>query len=380
MQRTLFNEEHHLLRQSLKQYIQQKILPRYEAWEQAGVVPREIWLEAGRQGWLCPTASERFGGLGENFLTSIIVGEELFYHAVSGVFWGLHNDIVFPYLQHMANDQQQARFVPGCIKGECILAVAMTEPGTGSDLANIQAKAVKDGDDYVVNGSKTFISNGQLADLFVVAVRTAETDPKHRGISLLLVEGDRPGLSRGRNLEKIGLHSQDTSEIFFEDCRVPRANLLGEEGMGFKYLMQNLQQERLHMALCAVAAARGALDLTLDYVNQRQAFGKPIGKFQHVRFELAELATKVQVGQSFVDDLLPRHLAGENIVREVSMAKYWCTDMQFEVADRCLQLFGGYGYMREYPISRHFVDARVQRIYGGTNEIMKELIARNLGI
>ena len=380
MERKLFQEEHHLLRKTLGEFIEQKVLPEYPKWEKEGLVPKKMWLDAGEMGWLCPTAEQEYGGLGAELLHSVVIAEELAYYGTPGFFISLHNDIVFPYLEQFGNPSQLHRWVPGCVSGETILALAMTEPGHGSDLGRIETRAVLKNGEYVINGSKIFISNGQLADLFIVAVRTSSPERPHDGISLLLVPSDSPGFARGRNLEKIGLHAQDTSEIFFDDCRVPAENLLGEENRGFAHMMQNLQQERLFLALGAVAHASGALKHTLDYVKSRKAFGQELSRFQHIRFELAELATKIQVTQSFIDDLIPRHMQGEELTREVSMAKYWASDVEFEVCDRCLQLFGGYGYMSEYPISRYFLDARVQRIYGGTNEIMKELIARQLGI
>ncbi len=380
MERKIFGKEHEMFRKSIRKYIKDKILPHYNDWEEAGITPHDIWLDAGRKGFLCPTAEEQYGGPGGDFLYSTVITEEMYYYGVSSLFFPLHNDIVFPYIELYADEEQKKRWIPTCVTGETILAVAMTEPDAGSDLARLSTRAVKDGDHYVVNGSKFFISNGQLADLCVTAVRTADTKRPHDGISLLVIEADRKGYRRGKNLEKIGMHAQDTSELFFDDCRVPVKNLLGKEGEGFKYLMKNLQQERLVLAIGACAAARGALDITLDYVRQRHIFGKPVGHFQNTRFALADVATKIQLAQSFLDDLIPRHMAGEDLVKEVSMAKYWITDLQFEAADRCLQFFGGYGYMKEYPISRFFVDARVQRIYGGANEVMKELIARKIGI
>ncbi len=380
MERRIFKQEHNIFRQSFRKYLKDRIIPNYEGWEAAGITPREVWRDGGKNGWLCPTAAEEYGGPGGDFLYSTVITEEMYYHGVSSLFWPLHNDIVFPYLELYANEEQKKRWIPKCVTGEAILAVAMTEPDAGSDLAKLSTTAVRDGDDYVINGSKIFISNGQLADLCVVAVRTSDTGRPHQGITLLVIESDREGYRKGKNLSKIGMHAQDTSEIFFDECRVPVANRLGGEGEGFKYLMHNLQQERLVLAIGACAAAKGALDITLDYVRNRQIFGQPVGKFQNTRFTLAEVATKVQLAQSFLDDLIPRHMAGEDLVREVSMAKYWITDLQFEAADRCLQFFGGYGYMTEYPISRYFVDARVQRIYGGANEVMKELIARRLNL
>ncbi len=378
MKRSIFKNEHEMFRKSFREYLKKEVIPQYEDWEKRGFVTREAWLDAGKHGWLCPTAEEKYGGAEADFLYSVIIMEELNYFALPGVFWAVHSDIVYPYLEKYARENKKKEWLPKCITGEKVLAVAMTEPEVGSDLARLTTRAVRNGDHYIVNGSKTFISNGQLAELCVVAVRTSDTKRPHDGISLFVIESERKGYHRGNNLEKIGLHAQDTSEIFFNDCRVPEENMLGTEGEGFKYLMQSLQQERLVIAIGAYAAARGALDLTMDYIKKRKAFGQTIGQFQNTRFSMAEMATKVQLAQSFLDDLIPRHMAGEDLVKEVSMAKYWITEMQFEVADRCLQFFGGYGYMKEYPISRHFVDARVQRIYGGANEVMKELIARRL--
>jgi len=381
VKRTIYSEEHDQFRDTVRRWVRDDVAPHYEAWQEARQVPKEAWLAAGELGLLCPSAPEEYGGLGADFLYGCVINEELYYHAVSSFFLPLHSDIVFPYLERLGTDAQKRRWVPGCISGEHVLALAMTEPDAGSDLAALRTRAVRDGDHFVVDGSKTFISNGQVADLFVVAVRTdPDADRPHRGISLLMIEGDTPGFSRGRNLDKIGLHAQDTSELFFEGCRVPVANLLGIEGRGFHHMMESLQQERLVLAIGAAAAAQGCLDLTIEHARDRKMFGTTLGKLQNTRFELAEMATDVQLARSFLDDLVPRHVAGENVVREVSMAKWWITQKQFEVADRCLQLFGGYGYTTEYPVSRHFVDARIQRIYGGANEVMKELIARNLGL
>ena len=377
----LASEELRIFRDTVREIIKSQIVPEYEKWEDARMVPREAWLEAGRQGWLCPEASEEFGGMGASLLYTVILTEELYYHGVSGFFIPLHNGIVYPYIDRFGTPEQKKKWTPGCVSGETILALAMSEPCFGSDIAHLTTEARRDGDYYVLNGSKTFISNGQLADLFVVAVRTdPKAEPAHRGISLILVDSNCKGFSRGKNLDKVGFHAQDTSEIFFEDCRVPVANLLGKENEGFKYLMQNLQQERLVLAIGAAAAAAGSLDLTVEYVKTRHAFGQPLSKFQNTRFKLAEAAARVSLAQSYLDDLIVRHLNNEKLVKEVSIAKYWITETQFQVADDCLQLFGGYGYMREYPISRYFVDARVQRVYGGSNEIMKELIARELGL
>ena len=380
MKRRIFKKEHDIFRKSFRAYLRDRIIPFYDEWEDAGVTPRDAWREAGKNDFLCPTADEAYGGAGADFLYSVVITEELYYHGLSSLFWPLHNDIVFPYIDLYAGEEQKKRWIPKCVSGEMILAVAMTEPDAGSDLARLSTRAVRDGADYIVNGSKIFISNGQLADLCVVAVRTEETEKPHAGVTLLAIESDCSGYRKGTNLKKIGMRAQDTSELFFDNCRVPVENRLGEEGEGFRYLMHNLQQERLVLAIGAYAAAQGALDITLDYVKGRKLFGKTLSQFQNTRFTLAEIATRVQLARSFLDDLIPRHMAGEDVVREVSMAKYWLTELQFEAADKCLQLFGGYGYMREYLISRLFVDARVQRIYGGANEVLKEVIARRLNL
>src|SRR6185437_3726319 len=294
MERKLFTEEMKAFRESVRKYIRTKIVPEYPKWEDARGVPREAWIEAGRQGWLCPEAPEAFGGMGTSFLYTVILTEELYYHGVSGFFIPLHNGIVYPYIENFGTDEQKRKWTPGCVSGETILALAMTEPGFGSDIAHLTTEARREGDHYVINGSKTFISNGQIADLFVVAVRTdANAQPPHRGISLLLVDSKAPGFSRGKNLEKVGFHAQDTSEIFFDNCRVPVTNLLGaQEGLGFKQLMENLQQERLVIAIGAAAATAGSLDLTVDYVKIRKAFDQPLSKFQNTRFRLAECAAR----------------------------------------------------------------------------------------
>ncbi|MCC7404081.1 MAG: acyl-CoA dehydrogenase family protein [Bdellovibrionales bacterium] len=379
MKRRLYDESHEAFRETFRRFIEDEILGHYEEWQKQGQVPREIYQRAGAQGFLCPTAAEKWGGAEADFRFAAIVAEELYFHSVPGVFFPLHSDIVFPYLEKFCNQAQLAKWAPGCVRGEHILAIAMTEPDAGSDLAALRTKAELKNNQYILNGTKTFISNGQIADLFVVAARTSFDPAKpHRGISLFVIESDRPGFRRGRNLPKIGFHAQDTSELAFEDCVIPKENLLGAEGEGWRYLMENLQQERLVLAIGAAAAADSCVQMTRDYVKERQVFGQPLANQQHTRFTLAECATQVQLAYSFLDDLIPRHLAGEKLMGEVSMAKYWISDTQSSVADRCLQLFGGYGYMTEYPISRQYVDARVQRIYGGANEIMKELIAREL--
>jgi len=293
----------------------------------------------------------------------------------------LHSDICMPYLVHYASEEQKRRYLPGAISGELVLAIAMTEPGTGSDLASVQTRAIREGDSYLLNGAKTFISNGQICDLVIVVAKTdPAAEPPHSGMSLLLVEGGTPGFVRGRNLEKLGLHGQDTSELFFQDCRIPAANLLGGEGQGFRMLMSQLQQERLCIAVASIASCRRALEDTIDYVKQRKAFGRRIAGFQNTQFKLAELATEVEVGQAFVDKLLAAHVAGQDIVAGVSMAKWWITELQKRLTSECLQLHGGYGFMSEYPISGDYADAAVQSIYAGSNEIMKVIIARRLGL
>ncbi|HVV86256.1 MAG TPA: acyl-CoA dehydrogenase family protein [Kofleriaceae bacterium] len=381
MDRTLFSSEHELFRQSFRQFLDQEVRPHQPRWAEAGQVDRDVWRKAGAAGFLCPWLEEKWGGPGADWLCSVIVMEELARAYESGFAMALHSDIIVPYLHSFGTDEQRARWLPGCASGELVTALAMTEPGTGSDLAAIKTTAVKDGDDYVLNGSKTFISNGQLCDLVVVAVKT-DPDPAnaHRGISLVVVEADRPGFVKGKKLHKMGMAAQDTSELFFQDCRVPVANRLGVEGGGFMMLMNKLQQERLCVAIGAVAGAEQVLKDTVAYCKERHAFGKPIARFQNTQFQLVECATKAQVARVFVDEVVRQHVAGKYLVTECSMAKWWVTDTAQEVIDACLQLFGGYGYMLEYPVARAFMDARVQRIYAGTNEIMKVIIAKQLGL
>ena len=381
MDRTLFSSEHDLFRQSFRQFVDQEIRPHQPRWAEAGQVDRETWRKAGKSGFLCPWLEETWGGPGGDWLCSVVVMEELARAYESGFAMALHSDIIVPYLHSFGTDAQRARWLPGCASGDLVTALAMTEPGTGSDLAAIKTTAIKDGDHYVVNGSKTFISNGQLCDLVIVAVKT-DPDPAnaHRGISLIVVEAGTPGFVKGKKLEKMGMSSQDTSELFFEDCRVPIGNRIGLEGAGFMMLMNKLQQERLCVAIGSQAAAEQVVKDTIAYCQERHAFGRPISKFQNTQFQLVECATKVQVGRAFVDEVIRQHVAGKHLVSECSMAKWWITDMSQEVIDACLQLFGGYGYMLEYPVARAFMDARVQRIYAGTNEIMKVIIAKQMGL
>ncbi len=382
MRRDVFGEEHDLFRAQVRRFVERELVPHLAAWNAAGISDRTAWRRMGEEGFLGVNAPEEYGGSGADFLYSAIVMEEMAYARAHAVQESLHTNMCMPYLVSYGTEAQKRRYLPGAIAGEILLAIAMTEPETGSDLANVQTTALRDGDEYVINGAKTFISNGQLSDLVIVVARTdPAAEPRHRGISLILVERDAPGFERGRNLDKLGLKGQDTSELFFRECRVPVENLLGSaEGQGFKQLMSKLQQERLCIAVSSVASSRRALDDTVAYVKERRAFGRPIGSFQNTQFKLAELATQVELGQAFVDKLLAAHVRGEEIVAEVSMAKWWTTDLQKRLTTECLQLHGGYGFMSEYPISQDFADAAVQSIYAGTNEIMKVIIARRLGL
>jgi long-chain-acyl-CoA dehydrogenase len=376
-----YTSEHHQFRELVHDFVEQTVEPAHEQWEKAGRVDRSLFTEAGKLGLLAFSVPEEFGGPGvEDFRYNAIVVEELQRAgaAAEAVAISLQNDIVLPYLTDLTTAEQKQRWLPGVVSGETIIGIAMTEPGAGSDLAGIRTTAVRDGDHYVVNGAKTFISNGQTGDLFVIAVRTSPD--RHKGLSLVVVDANTPGFSRGRNLEKIGLHAQDTSELAFTDMRVPVANLLEEEGKGFYQLVRNLPQERLALAVGAVAASETVLADTLDYVRQRTAFGKPIGGFQHSQFVLAELATEIDIARTYLDDCLAEHLTGDLTAARAARLKWWTTDLQVRTADRCLQLHGGYGYMREYSVGRAFIDARIQTIYGGTNEIMKTIIAKDLGI
>jgi acyl-CoA dehydrogenase len=372
-----YTAEHRAFRETVRRFVENEVVPHHRKWEENGMVPRELWRRAGSLGFLCTTVPEEYGGAGADFLYATIVTEELLWQGATGPLFYLHSDIVAPYLVHYGSEAQKRAWLPRMASGETITGICMTEPGAGSDVAAIRTRARREGDDYVVSGQKIFISNGQIADLFLVAAKT-DLDAGAKGVSLILVESDRPGFARGRNLEKVGMHAQDTSELFFDEVRVPASNLLGEEGKGFAYLMSQLPQERLLVAIGAVAAAESAVNWTVDYVQDRKAFGAPLAEKQHVRFALTEAHTEVTVGRVFLDWCIARHLEGKLDTATASMAKYWLSDMQNRVIDACLQLHGGYGYMREYPIARAWADARVQRIYGGANEIMKEIIARKL--
>lgn len=381
MRREIFGDEHDLFREQVRRFVQAEVEPLVPKWNEAGMSDRETWRRAGQEGFLGVNAPEEYGGAGADFVYSAIVIEELAYARAHGLHVPLHSDICVPYIAHYGSDAQKEKYLPGAIAGEIILGICMTEPGTGSDLAAVQTSARLDGDHYVINGSKTFISNGQIGDLYIVVAKTdSQADPPHKGISLILVEANTPGFERGRKLDKLGLRGQDTSELFFKDCRVPASNLLGEEGQGFRMLMEALQQERLVVGVGSMASCRRALDDTIAYVKERKAFGKRIADFQNTQFKLAELSTEVEIGQVFVDRLVAAHVAGDDIVTEVSGAKWWTTDLQKKVTGECLQLHGGYGFMREYPIAEDYADAAVQSIYAGTNEIMKVIISRRIGL
>ena len=382
MERMIFEEDHELFRNTFKQFVDKEMVPFNETWEKNGIVDRELFEKAGESGFLGIDLPQKYGGGGINdYRFNQIMGEEFDFAGVatagSGI--GLHNDICVPYFREYCNVEQKQRWMPGITKGSLITAIAMSEPGTGSDLASISTTAIKDGESYVLNGAKTFISNGINSDLVIVAAKT-QPDSKHRGISLLIVERGMEGFERGRNLKKAGRHSQDTAELFFSDVRIPAENLLGEENEGFYYMMFNLPQERLNIAISAVAGTQYAFDLTLEYVKERKAFGKAIGSFQNSRFKMAEIATELEFAWAFIDKCSLALTRGELTAEEAAMAKWWTTELQKRAIDQCLQLHGGYGYMDEYPISRLWRDGRVQSIYGGTTEIMKEIIGRNLGL
>lgn len=381
MKHPYLNEDHEIFRQSLRKFLEKEAYPFYEQWEENRLIPRSFWTKMGEQGFLCPDIDEKYGGSGVDWGFSVVINEELERVGTGTIGIGLHSDIVVPYITAYGTEEQKQRWLPKCVTGEIITAIAMTEPGTGSDLANIKTTAKLDGDHYIVNGQKTFITNGIQSDLIVVAVKTdLQAVPKHKGVSLLVIERDAPGFSRGRKLNKVGLHSQDTAELIFEDCRVPKENLIGEEGKGFLYLMEKLQQERLLVAIGAQTAAEVMLQKTIEYVKSREAFGKPVSQFQNTQFKIVEMATEIEMGRAFLDQLIAEHMEGKNVVTKVSMAKWKLTDIAKKVASECMQLHGGYGYMEEYEIARRFRDIQVGAIYAGTNEIMKTIIAKNLGL
>jgi len=382
MERTLYGDEHEMFRAAFRQFVEKEIVPHHLEWERAGIVPRELFTAAGASGFLGMDVPAAHGGGGAtDFRFNAIVGEEVQRSGTGAAGLGitLHNDICIPYFLSLATEAQKQRWLPGICSGELITAIAMTEPGIGSDLASMATTAIRDGDRYVVNGSKTFITNGINADLVITAVKT-DPSQRHKGMSLMVLERGMNGFERGRNLEKVGLHSQDTAELFFTDVEVPVDNLLGTEGQGFVHLVHNLPQERLSIALAAVAAAEAALGWTLDYVKERTAFGQPVGSFQHSRFKLAEMKTEIDIARVFVDRCVEALGEGTLTAEEAAEAKWWCTELQKRVVDACVQLHGGYGYMLEYPIARAYTDARITTIYGGTTEIMKEIVGRSMGV
>ncbi len=377
---SIYEQEHHDFRSTVRAFMEREVLPHHDQWEKDGQVSREVWTKAGETGLLCFDVAEEYGGMGvADFRYNMIVAEEISKIGASGIGFPVHTDIIVPYISQLGTEDQKRRWLPGLVSGELISAIAMTEPGAGSDLQGIRTTAVDKGDHYVLNGSKTFISNGIMSDLVIVVART-DPEAGHQGISLLVVERGMEGFERGRNLDKMGLKAQDTAELSFDNVMVPKENLLGEEGSGFVSLMLNLPQERISIAAIAVAACEHVLELCLSYAKEREAFGKPIGKFQHNRFLLAEMATEVHIARVFVNDCVTKLNAGEVDTSLASMAKWWTTELQKKLVDQGVQLHGGYGYMMEYPIAKAYVDSRIQTIYGGTTEIQKEIIGRMLGI
>jgi acyl-CoA dehydrogenase len=377
----IYETDHDLaiFRQALQRFLQNEIVPHIDEWESAGITPRWAWRKMGEQGYLCPALDSRYGGAGADFRYSVVISEEMSRVGAVGLMASLHSDIVVPYIESFGSEEQKQKWLPGCARGEIITAVAMTEPDTGSDLAAIKTTARREGDSYLLSGQKTFISNGINADLVIVVAKTdPQAKPASRGISLLCVERDTPGFTRGRNLQKMGLHSQDTAELSFVDCRVPADNLIGQEGKGFYYLMSKLQQERLLACVMAQAMAERMLEMTIAYCRQRRVFGRPVSALQHNTFKIVEMATEIELGRSLLKDLIADHLAGREVVKKVSMAKAWIPEMANRIAYHCVQLHGGYGYMEEYPICRFARDVRVGTIYAGTTEVMKVIIGRLL--
>lgn len=372
-----YTGEHDQFRDTVRRFVAREIAPHHARWEKEGVISREAWRKAGEAGLLLTNIPAIYGGGDSDFLTSVIMIEEMMSHVFSGPGFRLHSDIVGPYILHLGTEAQKQRLLPAMARGEIITAIAMTEPGAGSDLQSIRTIARREGDEFVISGQKTFITNGQLADVVIVACKT-DPDAGAKGVSLILVETDRPGFARGRNLEKVGMKAQDTSELFFDNVRVPVDNLLGREGGGFGHLMSELPQERLLVGITAVAVMEAALRWTIDYTRERKAFGRTLADFQNTRFKLAEVKTEVTVARTFLDDCILKHMSGALDVPTAAMCKWWLSELECRVVDTCLQLFGGYGYMREYPIARAYEDARVHRIYAGSNEIMRELVARSL--
>lgn len=381
MKRSYLNQEHEMYRSSLRKFLEKEAVPFIDEWEKKKEVSRDFWEKMGNEGFLCPQVDEKYGGLNADFGFSVVTAEECERVNSGLVGISLHNDMVIPYIESFGNEEQKNRLLPGAVSGELIFAIAMTEPNTGSDLSGIQTTAVKDGEEYIINGEKTFITNGHIADVFIVVAKTdTQIQPAHKGISLFIVEANTPGFSRGKKLQKVGQHASDTAELIFQDVRVPKANLLGEEGKGFYYLMEKLQQERIMVTLQAQTSAEVILEKTINYVKERSAFGKKLSDFQHTKFKLAELKTEIEIGRTFLDNLISKHMKGEEIVAEVSMAKWWITDLVKKVATNCMQLHGGYGYMEEYEVARRYRDIAPMSIYAGSNEIMKVIIAKNMGL
>ncbi len=380
--RPIFEADHQLFRETAREFVQREIVPNIDKWEQAGIVDKAMFRKAGASGLLGMAIPEEFGGGGvDDFRFNAVIVEEITggNGFGSGMCITLHNDVCLPYFLRLTTDEQKERWFPGLASGDLMAAIAMTEPGAGSDLAGIATTAIRDGDHYVVNGSKTFITNGINSDVIITAVKTNPAE-RHSGMSLVVVEDGMEGFTRGRNLDKIGLHAQDTAELFFDDVRVPVTNLLGDEGRGFVHLVENLPQERLSLTVGSIAHAEAAFGWTLEYIKERKAFGQPIGSFQTVKHSMAEMRTELDIGRVYVDNQILQHTRGELSADEAAKSKWWITEMEKRVIDRCLQLFGGWGYMEEYPIARAYRDARVQTIYGGTTEIMKEIIGRSLGL
>ncbi|MBC8457821.1 MAG: acyl-CoA dehydrogenase family protein [Deltaproteobacteria bacterium] len=379
MHETLYRKEHLLFREAFKSFLSQEIIPFYDQWEKEGIIPKGAWKKMGMHGYLCPWVEKKYGGAGLGLEYSFIITEEMAYAGVYGLMAGLHSDIVAPYIHSFGNKEQKKKWLPGCVSGDIILAVAMTEPDAGSDLSSIRTTAVKDGDNYIINGEKVFISNAILSDLIVVACKT-ETDESspYKNISLICVEDGSPGFSRGRNLEKTGWHSQDTGELIFRDCKVPVSNLLGEEGKGFYYMMEKLQQERLISSIMSQAAAEAAVQMTIDYYKKGKGLNQP--EIQIDTTGMVEMATDIEIGRTFLNSLIHDHIMGKDIIKKVSMAKWWTSDMANRIISQCMEIYRDYGYLEDYQVGRLFRDVRAHPIYAGTNEIMKRIISRKLGL
>ena len=375
-----YTEEHRIFREAAKRFFAKEVIPYADEWEEAGIVPKSVWRKMGEQGFLCMDVPEEYGGFGADFLYSVILTEELGKTGNTGLAAPLHSDIVVPYITAYGSEELKRKYLPGCVSGDLITAIAMTEPNTGSDLAAIRTTAVEAGDEVVVNGQKTFISNGINCGLLILAARDPSIENDYQAIDLYLIEEGTPGFEKGKKIKKVGWHSQDTAELYFTDCRIPKSNRLGQKGSGFMMLMEKLQQERLMCCIIAVIAAERMLEMTIQYCKERTAFGRPISKFQNTQFKIVEMATEARLGRTFVDKLIVDHMEGANVVVNVSMAKYWTTEMAMRVADQCVQFHGGYGYCEEYPIARAWRDTRVMSIFAGTSEIMKGIAAKFMGL